>query len=136
MKKLFIFIMKYMPIIQLVGIFVVNIAYYFNSNKSIYYICTYLLGNSLIVTLFLLIVSYIFGFCKWHRIIIYANLINMSIELIDRIFNIPISNLEILILYCTISILFLFIALYYKFKCKHDETSIKIISERIAQCCG
>lgn len=94
-----------------------------------------MLGNSLIVTIFLILASYIFGFCKWHRIIIYANLINISIELYDKTFNIPISNLELLVIYSTISILFLFIALYYKFKCKNYETSIENISQRITQCC-
>ena len=124
-----------MPIIQLVGIFVVNIIYYFKLYKWLVFINNYLLGNSLIVIIFLLLASYIFGFCKWHRIIIYANLINISIELYDKTFNIPISNLELLVIYSTISILFLFIALYYKFKCKNYETSIENISQRITQCC-
>ena len=124
-----------MPIIQLVGIFIVNIIYYFKLYKWLVFINNYLLGNSLIVIIFLLLASYIFGFCKWHRIIIYANLINISIELYDKTFNIPISNLELLVIYSTISILFLFIALYYKFKCKNYETSIENISQRITQCC-
>lgn len=125
-----------MPVIQLMGMFVTNIIYYFKINKCIILLNNYLLGDSLIVTIFLLLSSYIFGFCKWHRIIIYANLMNISIELYDKIFHIPISNLEILVLYSTISIVFLFIALYYKFKFKHDESSVENISKRIASCCG
>lgn len=127
--------MKYMPISQLMGIFVANTLFCFNICNWLAYIIRFLLGNSLIVTIFLLLASYLFGFCKWHRIIIYSNLINISIELIDKIFHIPISNLEILVLYSTISILFIFVALYYKFKCKNHETSIENISQRIERCC-
>lgn len=135
MKKSFIFIIKYMPIIQLVGIFVVNIIYYFKLNNKISYINNYLFGNSIIVLVFLYIASKIFGFCEWHRIAIVGNFINITISTYDQIFTIPISNLEILVLYSTISIVFLFIALYYKFKCNRYEESVKSISERIKSCC-
>ena len=124
-----------MPIIQLVGIFIVNTIYYFNLNKMLLYCSNYLLGNSVLTTSFLYIASKIFGFCKWHRIAIIGNFINITISVIDKIFTIPISNLEILVLYSTISIVFLFIALYYKFKCNRYEESVKSISERIKSCC-
>ncbi len=135
MKRAFVFIIKFMPIIQLMGVFVGNIIFYFNANQNIIYIVNYLLGNSILTTIFLFIASKIFGFCKWHRICIYGNIINITISTYDKIFHIPVSNLEMLVIYSTISILFLFIALYYKFKCKSHETSIETISERIAQCC-
>ena len=135
MKRAFVFIIKFMPIIQLVGIFIVNIIYYFRLNKILVHINNYLFGNSIIVIIFLYIASKLFGFCKWHRIILLGNFINISINAYDKIFHIPISNLELLVIYSSISILFLFIALYYKFKCKNHETSIETVSERIAQCC-
>lgn len=136
MKNIFIFLIKFMPVIQMMGMLFSNTLYYFNINNSIIYLINYLVGNSIITTFVLFICSYLFGFCNWHRIILIANTINITITTIDGIYNIPVPFLELLILYYSISILFLFIALYYKFKCKHNETSIKIISERIAQCCG
>lgn len=135
MKRAFVFIIKFMPIIQLVGIFILNIVYYINKCDFIYHLFNYLLGNSILTITFLFIASKIFGLCKWHRICIYGNVINITISAYDKIFHIPVSNLEMLVIYSTISILFLFIALYYKFKCKNHETSIETISERIAQCC-
>ena len=124
-----------MPISQLMGIFIANLIYYFNISKALFHLNNYIFGNSISVSLFLLIANRLFGFCKWHRICIYGNIINITITTYDKIFHIPVSNLELLVIYSSISILFLFIALYYKFKCKNYETSIETISERIAQCC-
>lgn len=135
MKKIFIFIVKFMPIMQMVGIFIVNILFYINNCKILVNIFRYLLGNSLLVSILLIIMSYLFGFCKWHRVIIIGNLINITIEVIDKTIGIPISNLEILVLYNIISILFLFISLYLKFNCKNEEGCYQNISERIAKCC-
>lgn len=134
MKKIFIFIVKFMPIMQMVGIFIVNILFYINNCQILVNIFRYLLGNSLLVSILLIIMSYLFGFCKWHRTIIIGNLINITIEVIDKTIGIPISNLEILVLYNIISILFLFISLYLKFNC-NEEGCYQNISERIAKCC-
>lgn len=136
MKKLFILFVKYMPISQLMGIFVVNILYSLNILPILYHIFNYLFGNSIIIILLLFIANKLFGFCKWHRICIYGNFVNITITTYDKIFTIPISNLEILVLYSTISIVFLFIALYYKFKLKKDEITIESINKRIESCCG
>ena len=135
MKKIFIFIVKFMPIMQMVGIFIVNILFYISNCKILVNIFRYLLGNSLLVSILLIIMSYLFGFCKWYRAIIIGNLINITIEVIDKTIGIPISNLEILVLYNIISILFLFISLYFKFNCKNEERCYQNIGERITECC-
>lgn len=135
MKQSFIFLIKFMPVIQMAGIFIANILFYFNVCKILVFILSFLLGNSLIISLILLIANRLFGFCKWHRIIIVSNCINILIDFIDKTIHIPISNLELLMLYSFTSIFFLIIALIYKFKCKKYETSIEDISQRITQCC-
>ena len=135
MKRSFIFLIKFMPVIQMAGMLFANTLYYFNNTNLVVYSLNYLLGNSFIVSVVLFICSYLFGFCKWHRLIITANFINITITTIDGIFTIPISFLELIILYYSISILFIIIALIYKFKCKKYETSIEDISQRITQCC-
>lgn len=64
MKKLFILFVKYMPISQLMGIFVVNILYSLNILPIMYHIFNYLFGNSIIILLLLFIANKLFGFCK------------------------------------------------------------------------
>lgn len=135
MKKLFVIFIKYMPIIQMMGILFTNIIFWFKLSNRYTYILNYVLGNSLLVSILLIIMSYLFGFCKWHRVIIIGNLINITIEVIDKTIGIPISNLEILVLYNIISILFLFISLYLKFSCKNEERCYQNIGERITECC-
>lgn len=45
----------------------------------------------------LYVCSFTFGFCNWHRHIIIANLINIIIATIDKVFHIPVTDIELLI---------------------------------------
>lgn len=90
MKKLFVLLIKYMPTIQLVGMLVNNTLYKYDVNLEFDYIGDFLLGNSIANITILYVCSYTFGFCKWHRHIIMANLVNVIIATIDKVFIIPI----------------------------------------------
>ena len=96
-----------------------NTFYYFDMFLEYCRILDVLLGNSFITTFVLYVCSNLFGFCKWHRLLITANFINICITGVDILFHIPISDLELLSLYMIIDIIFLFIILIHKFKCKH-----------------
>lgn len=87
-----------------------NICYYFNFNDYISYTFDLLIGNSLIVIILSYISSYTFCFCKWHRLIISANLINIIIANIDIYFRIPVTDLQLLILYHLIAAIFIIAA--------------------------
>lgn len=117
LKDIFVLLIKYMPIIQMVGILFNNLLYYFQVCNQVCYIIDFIIGNSLITTFLLFVCSYIFGFCNWHRVLITSNFINITIASVDSIYRIPISNLELLILYFIIYLIFLFIIVYKKF-CK------------------
>lgn len=119
MKKLFIFLVKYIPVIQMAGMLINNIFYYFNLFLSVCRILDFVLGNSIITTLLLYICSNLFGFCKWHKLLITANIINILLAGIDVLYHIPISDIELLMLYGIVDIIFLFMIIIYKFKCKH-----------------
>lgn len=86
MKKLFVLLIKYMPTIQLVGMLVNNTLYKYDVNLEFDYIGDFLLGNSIANITILYVCSYTFGFCKWHRHIIMANLVNVIIATIDKVF--------------------------------------------------
>lgn len=75
MKRLFIVLIKYIPIIQMVGMLFNNILYCFSDIYIISYILDFIIGNSITTTFLLYVCSYVFGFCKWHRFIITANII-------------------------------------------------------------
>ena len=57
----------------------INNLLYFNDIYCLSYILDYLIGNSIITTFLLIVCSYIFNFCTWHRLIIIANFINITI---------------------------------------------------------
>lgn len=83
LRKLLILLIKFIPVIQMAGMLINNLLY-FNDIYCLSYILDYLIGNS-IITIFLVIVrSYIFNFCTWHRLII-ANFINITIASVDVI---------------------------------------------------
>lgn len=99
MKKLFVLIIKYLPIIQLINILVTNTIYFILGDNILSIILDYVFGVNIINTITLLICSYTFNFCKWHRALIFCNIINVSIGLIDEFISIPINNLQLLLLY-------------------------------------
>lgn len=110
MKKLFVLLIKYMPTIQLVGMLVNNTLYKYDVNIEFDYIGDFLLGNSIANITILYVCSYTFGFCKWHRHIIMANLVNVIIATIDKVFVIPITDMELLCSYYVIAGIFIIIA--------------------------
>lgn len=89
MKRLFIVLIKYIPIIQMVGMLFNNILYCFSDIYIISYILDFIIGNSITTTFLLYVCSYVFGFCKWHRFIITANIINLLIANLDAYYRIP-----------------------------------------------
>lgn len=115
LKDIFVLLIKYIPIIQMVGMLFNNILFYFDIYRPICYCMDFTIGNSIITTFLLYVCSYMFGFCNWHRLIITSNLTNLFIAFIDVIFIIPIEDHHLLILYFLIYSIFLFIIIYKRF---------------------
>ena len=127
MKRLFIVLIKYIPIIQMVGMLFNNILYCFSDIYIISYILDFIIGNSITTTFLLYVCSYVFGFCKWHRFIITANIINLLIANLDAYYRIPISDIQLLIVYHFIAAIFICISTYIHIKNNHNERKIKDI---------
>ena len=121
MKKLFLILVKYIPIIQMVGMLFNNTMYYYENVYSINYILDYLIGNSLITTALLFVCSYIFGFCKWYRLIILANIVNITIANIDALWQLPISDVQLLASYYVTYSTFIIIGVYSHVNKKNNE---------------
>lgn len=121
MKRLFIVLIKYIPIIQMVGMLFNNILYCFSDIYIISYLLDFIIGNSITTTFLLYVCSYVFGFCKWHRFIITANIINLLIANLDAYYRIPISDIQLLIVYHFVAALFICISTYIHIKNNRDE---------------
>lgn len=117
LKDIFILLIKYMPIVQMVGMLFNNLLFYFNIFNEFCYIIDFVIGNSLITTFLLFVCSYMFGFCNWHRLLITSNFVNITIASVDSVYTIPINNLELIMLYVIVYLIFLFIIIYKRF-CK------------------
>lgn len=125
MKRLFIVLIKYIPIIQMVGMLFNNILYCFSDIYIISYLLDFIIGNSITTTFLLYVCSYVFGFCKWHRFIITANIINLLIANLDAYYRIPISDIQLLIVYHFVAALFICISTYIHIKNNRDERKVK-----------
>lgn len=78
------------------------------------------IGNSYITTFLLYVCNVIFGFCKWHRIIITANFININIAFIDSSITLPITDIQLLSLYyIVVSIAIIIITINHIKNAKH-----------------
>lgn len=117
LKKLFIFLIKYIPVIQMAGILINNVLYSLESSKINLFI-DFVFGNSITGTLLFYICSYVFRFCIWHRLVITCNLINLLIIILDNVIYFSTTNEQQLLMFLTIDIIFILIIIIYKFKCK------------------
>jgi hypothetical protein len=118
LRKLLILLIKIIPIIQMVGMIFNNVLYYYKDIISVANFLDYSIGNSIVTTILLLCCSYVFMFCKWHRLLIYGNFINVSIASYDSIFHIDITDMQLINLYLMVDIIFILLIVYYKIKCK------------------
>ena len=116
-KQFFLLLIKYIPIIQMVGVLVNNTLYCFDVITKTYHLLNYLTGNSLITTILLYVCSYVFKFCSWYRLIVTANIINITIALLYIYIKPPITDFQLLVSYYTVCVLFLLIIIINKFKC-------------------
>ena len=98
-----------------------NILYCFSDIYIISYILDFIIGNSITTTFLLYVCSYVFSFCKWHRFIITANIINLLIANLDAYYRIPISDIQLLIVYHFIAAIFICISTYIHIKNNRNE---------------
>lgn len=118
LNKTLILLIKYIPIIQMICVIVFNTMTYHNMLLEYCRLSNIITGNSVIATILLLFCSVIFKYGVWHRLIVVSNFIIILIILIDRIFRIPISNLELLVLYYVVYSIFLLLILIVNLKQK------------------
>lgn len=91
---------RWFPLIQLVGFLLSNTFALFDFDIRYCYMLDFAVGNSLLATIFVYLVSKRLYLPFWHRALIAVNFINCSIAFIDaniRIF--PLSNMQLYLAY-------------------------------------
>ena len=118
--KIQLYILKVIPMVM-------AFCYLLNSIFSYYDIdlgfLSYLSGCSILMIVYLYIASYVFKFCEYHRMFLHYMVINTIINSIDLYIGIPLTDLEILTLYMSITGITLFLILYMYVKSHKKPTS-------------
>lgn len=78
--------------------------------------------NALLVWLFLYLCSFVFHFCRWHRLFLYYLLVEGIINCYDYTFIIPLSLRPMIAIQCILAIIFISIGLYFH---QHDKHARK-----------
>ena len=113
MYKLELICVKYTPMIISFFTIISILLSFIGIDMSLY---GNLLGASLLSTIPMYISSYVYRFCAYHRMFIHYLVIVHLIDICDRLFIIPVSDYNLLVLYLSITGICLFIILYLYLK--------------------
>ena len=109
LHKVWLLFLKVIPMVM-AGLYLLNtVLSYFDVDLTIF---SYLVGIGIIPWLFLLLSSYLFHFCEYHRMFLYYIAVNNIVCWLDYTYTLPISNWNYLVLHIIIAGVFLFIILY------------------------
>lgn len=118
--KIQLYMLKVIPMVM-------AFCYLLNSIFSYYDIdlgfLSYLSGCSILMIVYLYTASYVFKFCEYHRMFLHYMVVNTIINSIDLYIGIPLTDLEILTLYMSITGITLFLILYMYVKSHKKPTS-------------
>ena len=87
--KFFLFTIKYLPYLIMIVEVIRTFSCIFGKQEVV---LSYIGGTSYLVLLFMLLTSFAFDFCSYHRVPIYYILVNNSLTLYDYYIGIPVSN--------------------------------------------
>lgn len=119
--KIFLIILKYIPTI-------ITIFYILNTFLSFVGIDTfwmsYISGVSILTWIFLYIASFVFKYCKYHRLMLYYIALNDIITIIDYHYNIPVEDKTLLMIHSILLGIFV-ILIVIKYVANHKKNFIK-----------
>lgn len=107
--KLFILILKYVPVVIALCYVINTILCYFDINFEP---LSNIAGMSLLTWVFLYTATYVFRFCIYHRMFLWYILIDDLLNIADYYYELPIETGNLLMIHNSIIGVFLFIILY------------------------
>lgn len=109
--RLILVLVKYLP-------FIIGVATFISAIYGCYGIQLMWIPNLFFMSpttaLFMVLVSFLFKCCIWHRLPIYYSLLIQIFNIIDYYCKLPITNNIMLFIYLAITILFILIGMYLK----------------------
>lgn len=109
--KIFLLVVKVIPMV-IAFIFAINIILsYFNIEIKAF---NYIAGVSILPLIMFYALSYLLHFCEYHRIFLHYIVIINCISLYDEYYKIPFDDFTIFQIYSIITIISLFLILYFK----------------------
>lgn len=108
--KVLLLILKVIPMLCALGCLLNTILAYVGIDVPV---LSYIGSMSVLTWTFILIASFVFKFCIYHRIFLYYILIIDVIDTIDYYIGIPISDYNLLVLHIIITGTILFLILYF-----------------------
>ena len=113
--KLELYLIKIIPMLMALGNLVNTILAYFYIDVPL---LSYMCGTSILVLMFLYLSSYVFRFCKYHRMFIHYVTFNWLLNIIDYYIGIPLDSKSLFFVYLIVTGVTMFIIVYLKFKKK------------------
>lgn len=112
-KKLLLIVTKYAPWFISIGYVVELILAYFGYNS---FLLACLFSTGIIPIILILLFSFQFGYCVWHRLPLYYTFTTNIINAFDFYFGIPVPNKSMLIIYLILLAIFALVGAYIKNK--------------------
>ena len=118
--KIELYLIKVIPILT-AAIYLLNtiLSFVFDIDAPIF---SYLAGVSIFTLMFFYLSSYVFKFCKYHRMFIHYITFNWLLNIYDYYIGVPLNNRNMFALYMIITGIFMFLILYYHQKERKHKT--------------
>ena len=117
--KIQLYLLKVIPMVMAFIYLLNTVLSYYDIDLEIF---SYLASNSVLTLLFLYISSYVFKFCEYHRMFIHYTTFIWALNILDLYIGIPINDRELLVMYLSITGIFLFVILYLYVKSHRKAT--------------
>lgn len=116
--KIELILLKILPLGIALCYLLNSILSYFNINAEI---CSYLGGMSLFPLIFILVSSFVFKFCVYHRLPIYYIIVSDILNYYDLYVGIPLDNRNLFIMNMIIAGIFIVLIVFTKAKICKDH---------------
>lgn len=117
--KILLLLLKYIPFISMVGYVLNTFLSYIGHNIEI---LSFLCGLSMLSWIYMLLSSFVFKFCVFHRLPLYYMIIIDSLNVYDYYKGIPLSDFKLLMLHAIITGITILLIIYFYAECHKKPT--------------
>lgn len=117
--KILLLLIKYIPSISMLGYIMSSFLSFIGYNTEIF---SYFGGLSLLSWLYMLLSSFVFKFCIFHRLPLYYMIVIDSLNIYDYYKGIPLDNFKLLMLHAIITGITILLIIYFYAKCHKKPT--------------